>query len=691
MKKNYKQNALSKLFNSNVNFAIMVVTILAFSCGSAYSQQSYTFTSAGATGRLGPTQAQLNTAYATTNLNGLVTSAAGIQTMVVPASGAYRIELLGASGGTNAISGLGARVIGEVNLTAGSTLRVLVGQMGSTYATSNSDGGGGGSFVAENSTLLAAAGAGGGAAQNSSPSQNASLSQTTSNNAPSLFGSQGAGATANGVTFTWGPFTTVAQSFTNGGNGQAGGQAGGWPGSNYGDGGFGGGGSSCSCSTGGGGGCGGYTGGGGGGNAYNTGTGGSSFIIGVATNTAITQLTSFGNGRVIITALCNVNISGPTTICAGQTTTLTSSAVSNYSWSTGSTSSVIVVSPSVTTNYTATGTGSQNNCSSSILITVNVNQLPTISGAVQLPIIPSTSAASVLCVGSSATLTALGATSYTWVSGPSTAVRVVSPTTTTTYSMSGTSAVGCVNTGFVTVNVNTLNVSASSATVCSGSPAVLNASGGNPNIAAPYNWINAGQFQTITISNLAATTVYTVTGVDNNFCTTSATAAVVVNPLPNVTVSADKTTICAGEKVNLTASGAQSYSWTPANTGAAISATLLVDVPTPFSVVGTDNNGCKKSAAVTINVVRCTGVNALQLANANISVYPNPSNGYFTIKSDVALTLTISNELGQVVKAVSLNEGNKNEVNINNLATGIYFIKGENNGYVVNQKILITQ
>ena len=76
---------------------------LVFSAGVFSSQlnaqASYTFTSASATGSVGPTQAQLNSAYASTNLNGLVVSAAGIQTWTVPATGVYAIDVAGASGG----------------------------------------------------------------------------------------------------------------------------------------------------------------------------------------------------------------------------------------------------------------------------------------------------------------------------------------------------------------------------------------------------------------------------------------------------------------------------------------------------------------------------------------------------------------------------------------------------------------
>src|SRR3954469_25649317 len=65
------------------------------------AQQTFTFTTCGATGINGPTQAQANTAYASTNLAGLVTvQGLGIQQWTVPSTGAYRIETYGAQGGT---------------------------------------------------------------------------------------------------------------------------------------------------------------------------------------------------------------------------------------------------------------------------------------------------------------------------------------------------------------------------------------------------------------------------------------------------------------------------------------------------------------------------------------------------------------------------------------------------------------
>ena len=92
------------------------------------SQTTYTFTNAGATGRLGPTQAQINTAYQGTNLAGKVTiNTQGIQEWTVPASGRYYIDAYGAGGGGNYAGG-GARMADAFNLQGGEVIKIVVGQ-----------------------------------------------------------------------------------------------------------------------------------------------------------------------------------------------------------------------------------------------------------------------------------------------------------------------------------------------------------------------------------------------------------------------------------------------------------------------------------------------------------------------------------------------------------------------------------
>lgn len=242
---------------------------------------SYCFTNAGAEGRFGPIQANIDSAYAGTTLENQVMVTGGIQAWQVPFTGTYNVVAYGASGGLGdreGRRGRGAVIQGEFNLTQGTTLRILVGQQGSSNG--NRVSGGGGTFVLEDpastffDALVIAGGGGGYGVGDSTTNQTSADADTILNGKSGIggnsFGAGGnsgaGGAAANsrgmggGGIFTNGGSNFLGSggfSFTNGGLGGDGlGNA---------DGGFGGGGS-VNQNTGWGacGGGGGYSGGGGG-------------------------------------------------------------------------------------------------------------------------------------------------------------------------------------------------------------------------------------------------------------------------------------------------------------------------------------------------------------------------------------------------------------------------------------------
>ena len=126
----------------------------------------YNFTTLGATGRNGP---ESNAGYRETGLK-TVDVKDGMQEWQVPISGKYRVEACGASGGDRSFSkkgGKGAKVSGEVALTKGDKLVIVIGQRGSTPNVHYPGSGGGGTFVfSSNSVPILVAGGGGGAGQN---------------------------------------------------------------------------------------------------------------------------------------------------------------------------------------------------------------------------------------------------------------------------------------------------------------------------------------------------------------------------------------------------------------------------------------------------------------------------------------------------------------------------------------------
>ncbi|MBM3429363.1 MAG: T9SS type B sorting domain-containing protein [Bacteroidetes bacterium] len=208
-----------------------------------------------------------------------------------------------------------------------------------------------------------------------------------------------------------------------------------------------------------------------------------------------------GSGTVTVNAVSTVSVSSAT-VCSGQSATLTAtpSAVGGtYAWTNNpSTTNTISVSPTSTTTYSVTYT--LNGCTSpSASGTVTVNQLPTVSV---------NNAA--ICTGEIATLTASPSTAggtYVWSpTGETTTAIIVTPTATSSYSVTYTLN-GCTSqsaTGTVTVNpIPTVSFSSDQLTGCAPLTVNFASTGGNP---SNCSW-SLGNGQTIS----GCTTAYTFT------------------------------------------------------------------------------------------------------------------------------------------------------------------------------------
>ena len=132
-----------------------------------YSGFNATFTNLGTGGKDGPTSLDSN--YTSQDHDGQVTLSGGIQQWTVPFTGQYRIEAVGAAGGSDSYlysaqyRGRGARMVATFNLSKGEMIRILVGQEGGIRNSGRSSGGGGGTFVVRgNNTPLVVAGGSGG-------------------------------------------------------------------------------------------------------------------------------------------------------------------------------------------------------------------------------------------------------------------------------------------------------------------------------------------------------------------------------------------------------------------------------------------------------------------------------------------------------------------------------------------------
>ncbi len=334
---------------------------------------------------------------------------------------------------------------------------------------------------------------------------------------------------------------------------------------------------------------------------------------------------------VFVNALPVVSAGTDVSICSGNTATLTGSGGQTYSWNTGATTTTIVVTLTAQTSYTVTGTNASG-CTNVDSVIVFINASPVVSAGPDVSV----------CTGNTATLTGSGAQTYNWSTGATTTTIFVSPTSQSTYTVTGTNASGCTNSDSAIVFVNSLPVVSAGAdvSVCIGNAATLTGSG-----AQIYSWSPPGTLSNPNISNPVATTTssttYTLTATDANSCSNMDTVNVTVLALPVVT-STNDTAICAGDSVPLNASGGVGYTWAPAsslNNPTISNPVATPTISTTYTVNLTGANGCLNSDTIKVlvnplpvidagvNTVLCPGDSVALTATGGISYVWTPSAG----------------------------------------------------------------
>lgn len=292
--------------------------------------------------------------------------------------------------------------------------------------------------------------------------------------------------------------------------------------------------------------------------------------------------------------------------------------------------------------YTVTYTSPGAPCNSSSTFQVTINPLPVVTAT------PVT-----ICNGQTATLTATGATTYSWSPATglsSTTGSTVSSTVTSnqTYTITGEiTATGCTNTGTVTVTVNPLPNPVINGQVeyCIGTTSLLQTTqnfstyawstgattptaqvtdADNPiqvtvtnafgcqatspafNVIENSFTVNNSQIeicqgQSATIHGVVRTVsgVYSLTVTGSNGCDSTSNVTLIVNPLPVIDAGADQV-LCDGEQVTLNATGAPQIVWSPtATNGVPFTQAVGTQI---YTATGTDGNGCVSSDQVQVIV-----------------------------------------------------------------------------------------
>ena len=256
-------------------------------------------------------------------------------------------------------------------------------------------------------------------------------------------------------------------------------------------------------------------------------------------------------------------------------------------------------------NYNCTITDAAG-CNTNFNGTVSLNNNATISISATPPTI---------CTGSSTQLSVVPGTGtltdYSWTPGTLSGTAItVSPTTTTTYIVTGTNGQGCSAAAQITVNVQAIPGApvANAVAVCNGANAILTVASPDPSLS--YQWYNAATGGTpltvansYSVTNVTAAATYYVEAVSSAGCVSVARTPVTisVNAIPGSPLVSD-TTVCpvtnATLRVRNSNDASITYGWYSALTGGAPVATgydftiIGVSAPSVWFVEAVSTAGC---------------------------------------------------------------------------------------------------
>jgi hypothetical protein len=430
-----------------------------------------------------------------------------------------------------------------------------------------------------------------------------------------------------------------------------------------------------------------------------------------------------------VLAAPNVLITGNNNMCDNTQEVLTASGAISYTWNTGANTASVVITPTVTSIYTVTGTNADG-CVAMTQYTMNVNASPTVqvTGST-LAVCPNQTVAlsatgngnlfiwsdgffganhiisaaattiytvtntftnscysqvtytlnvkqgptmtitgnTVVCPGGTVSLTASGADSYAWSNGVNTNTNVLIPASSLSLTVIGTATNGCVDSVSQAIKlVSAVTVSVTgNDTICQGQLATLVASA-NGNVT--YGWNSGANTQTINVSP-SGTFTYIVTA-DNGGCSATASHEVYVKLIPVIDFIVPSAPLCTTDAVYTFTSNPSGGTYVGTGvTGNTFDPSIGVgNYPITYTI--NVSNGCVASATQTIDVQLCTGVNEIE---SNLfSVYPNPTTDFVTIKSDIEIaSVLVYDYSGKLVRMVEPNSF-ETKLDVSALAAGFY-------------------
>ncbi len=249
-----------------------------------------------------------------------------------------------------------------------------------------------------------------------------------------------------------------------------------------------------------------------------------------------------------------------------------------------------------------------------------------------------------VCPSNTVSLSASGANTYVWSTGQTASSIAPVINGTTTISIQGTSF-GCTSSASKTIQnfaLPNVSIASSAMDVCAGNPATLTASGANT-----YLWSNNQVGTSINVSPTVPTT-YAITGTDVNGCSNSASISIGILPQPVITITSNKLSLCVGDTAILSASGANTYTWSNGQNTTSLSVSPAA--PTVYSVTGTSTLGCSANQNFTLSPLAVPNVSATvnstnTCPGTNVLLSASGANSYLWNTGQVGSSISVSPQI----------------------------------------------
>ncbi|MFN8357966.1 MAG: T9SS type A sorting domain-containing protein [Spirosomataceae bacterium] len=329
-------------------------------------------------------------------------------------------------------------------------------------------------------------------------------------------------------------------------------------------------------------------------------------------------------------------------VCAGETIQLSAtSGLSAYQWAASGGTFASTVQQA-TFRHTADGGYT---ISLTVTNSLGCTSSTSVSVSVSVPVV-SIDLYAAVCAGKPLALsTTSGLSNYKWIASSGSFSSTLHQATFSSnvagiyrFSVTITNTVGCTTSATASTSVKALplvTLSASATEICIGKPLTLSA----PTGASSYSWTASGGVFSSTVNQ--ATFSSSQTGAyqigltaSANGCTATSTMSLSVKPLPVVTARSNGP-ICLAQPINLTASGASTYTWSGPNSFSATGSTTSRPIATAvmdgvYQVTGTGSNGCSASTTLSVQVAQgaIASTNAPVCMGTTLSLSVNAADSY---------------------------------------------------------------